>query len=174
MEWGTPVTVSTQSDHSDSGTNIFASDSRHHGGWSSHNSSHPAQSQNSREQGYAESPIPYRSAYVGPAVQLSHVPFVPGAAWHNDPQVRGEVDRGRSLDFYAIRDPLLLASWASFFRDQYIMTQKELDRAKYDRTSEVYRQVSSFLQRVQTHVLKTEEMETVFRRSPFSSDLVSL
>jgi hypothetical protein len=198
------------------GTNMCAADSRHHGGWSQPNSPHPAQSQNSREQGHAGSPIPYHPTGMGPtvrfshgpffpgaalhndpqvraevcreqghagspnpyhpagtmgppavhfsplpffpagaawhnhpqvraevsgeqghagslnpyypagmgpppAVHLSHVPLFPGAAWHNHPQARAEVDRGRSIDFYAVRDPLLLASWASFFRDQYIM-----------------------------------------------------
>jgi hypothetical protein len=98
---------------------------------------------------------------------------MPSTLPSRDPTIQRDIDRGLSIDFYTTGDPMLLASWASFFRDQYILAKNELTKAGYDRDAETYRRATYFLERVETRVLQTEAMKKVFRQYPLSNDPVS-
>jgi hypothetical protein len=110
----------------------------------------------------------------GYAQGTNHMPASPRSTLPpRDPNIQRDIDRGLSIDFYTTGDPMLLASWASFFRDQYILAKNELTKAGYDRDAETYRRATYFLERVETRVLQTEAMKKVFRQYPLSNDPVS-
>lgn len=85
-----------------------------------------------------------------------------------DPLVQQDIERGLRIDFYAETDAMLLASWASFFRDQFVEARQELARASYDRNAETYRRATHFVERVETKILKTNAMKLLFRRHPLT------
>jgi len=80
--------------------------------------------------------------------------------------VQQDIERGLQIDFYSERDLMTLASWASFFRDQYIETRSELSMARNDRTAEAYRRATGFVERVEMKILDTSAMKQIFRRLP--------
>jgi hypothetical protein len=82
--------------------------------------------------------------------------------------VQQYIERGLQIDFYSEGDHILLASWASFFRDQFIETRNELAKAKNDRTAEAYRRATGFVERVEMKVLETNAMKQIFRRWPIT------
>ena len=74
---------------------------------------------------------------------------------HSPPAAVEDIHRGSLINFYnSVHDPHLLASWASFFRDQYLMTNCELHKAK-------------FLHTVEKDILSCSSLEAVFRGNPF-------
>jgi hypothetical protein len=79
-----------------------------------------------------------------------------------------DIERGLQIDFYAEGDRMILASWASFFRDQFIETRNELANARNDRTAEAYRRATGFVERVEMKVLDTNAMKQIFRRLPIT------
>jgi hypothetical protein len=85
-----------------------------------------------------------------------------------DQLVQQDIERGLRIDFYSETDPMLLASWASFFRDQFIEARQELAKASYDRNAETYRRATHFVERVETKILKTNAMKQLFRRHPLT------
>ena len=72
-----------------------------------------------------------------------------------------DLHRGSSINFYGVHDPSVLASWASFFRDQYLMMNSELQKMH----SEL--QKTKFLNVVEKKILHSSSLEAVFRGSPF-------
>ena len=68
-----------------------------------------------------------------------------------------ELLRGGTINFYAIQDPMILAAWASFFRDQYTRFKKELD-------------VRDFLRTVETEIVPSLAIKEIFRILPFSDE----
>lgn len=85
-----------------------------------------------------------------------------------DQLVQQDIERGLRIDFYSETDPMLLASWASFFRDQFIEVRQELAKASFDRNAETYRRATHFVERVETKILKTNPMKLLFRRHPMT------
>ena len=83
--------------------------------------------------------------------------------------VQRNIERGLQIDFYSEGDPMILASWASFFRDQFIETRHELSKAKNDRTAEAYRRATGFVERVEMKILDTNAMKQIFRRLPITA-----
>ena len=83
--------------------------------------------------------------------------------------VQRDIERGLQIDFYSEGDPMTLASWASFFRDQFIETRHELSKAKNDRTAEAYRRATGFVERVEMKILDTNAMKQIFRRLPIAA-----
>ena len=79
-----------------------------------------------------------------------------------------DIERGISIDFYAERDPTLLASWASFFRDRFIEVRHELKKATFDRNAETYRRATHFAERVESKILVSSAAKQLFRRYPLT------
>jgi len=82
--------------------------------------------------------------------------------------VQQDIERGMGIDFYAESNPALLASWATFFRDQFIETRNLLARANNDRLAEAYRRATHFVERAETKVLETKAMKQFFRKHPLT------
>ncbi len=94
---------------------------------------------------------------------------VAGSAGNSDPLVQQDIERGLRIDFYSETDAMLLASWASFFRDQFVEARQELAKASFDRNAETYRRATHFVERVETKILKTNAMKQLFRRHPLTN-----
>jgi hypothetical protein len=125
-----------------------------------------------------------------PPVPCSFLPSAsqPPVSGADYPQANQDIQRGLSIDFYAVSDPLLVASWASFFRDQYlrVVAQEQGDQpsdvprtqdhcGQQQRQEEVdwRRDVDSFLTDVlASKVLRGPQMRYVFRQIPFSESKV--
>lgn len=119
-------------------------------------------------------------------------PFVPQppVSGADHPQLYQDIQRGLSIDFYGESNPLLVASWATFFRDQYRrvigQAQEGKESSAVPNTQNYYRQqqqgqqevdwrrdVDSFLKDVvASKVFFSPHMEHVFRQMPFSEDKV--
>ena len=87
-----------------------------------------------------------------------------------------EIERGLQLDFYSpaiLQQPMVLSAWASFFRNQYVALKEQLARSDFDRKAELYRRVTNVLEKVETKIVKSPQMEQVFRNDPFGSSMVS-
>lgn len=86
-----------------------------------------------------------------------------------DQVVQQDIERGLRIDFYSESNNMLLASWASFFRDQFVEARNQLAKANYDRTAESYRRATHFVERVEYKILNTGAMKQLFRRHPLTS-----
>jgi hypothetical protein len=108
------------------------------------------------------------------------------------PQLNRDIQRGLSINFYANPNPLMVASWATFFRDQYlrgVAQAQAQESSTVPRThnyngqqqqqqrqeQEVHwrRDVDSFFRDVlASKVLRSPHMEHVFQQMPFSESKV--
>jgi hypothetical protein len=79
-----------------------------------------------------------------------------------------DIERGLRIDFYTERDPTLLASWASFFRDRFLEVRHELTKATFDRNAETYRRATHFVERVESKVLDSSAIKQLFRKYPLT------
>jgi hypothetical protein len=119
-------------------------------------------------------------------------PFVPQppVSGADGPQLHQDIQRGLSIDFYADPNPLMVASWATFFRDQHLrvigraqerressvvpMTQKYNGKQQQGQQEVDWRRdVDSFITDVMaSKVFLSPHMERVFRQMPFSESKV--
>eukprot|EP00934_Nitzschia_sp_Nitz4_P007745 Nitzschia sp. Nitz4//scaffold232_size35869//33896//35704//NITZ4_007816-RA/size35869-snap-gene-0.49-mRNA-1//1//CDS//3329543357//7735//frame0 len=87
-----------------------------------------------------------------------------------DPLVQQDIQRGLQIDFYSEKDPGLLASWASFFRDQFIEARNQLAKANYDRNAETYRRVTHLVERVESKIIPSQSsFKRLYRQHPLTS-----
>ena len=120
-------------------------------------------------------------------------PYVPQppVSGADHPQVYQDIQRGLSIDFYADPNPLMVASWATFFRDQYLrvigqaregkessavpLTQNYYGQQQQGQQEVDWRRIyaDSFLKNVlASKVFLSPDMEHVFRQMPFSEEKV--
>ena len=97
----------------------------------------------------------------------------------DDPQSKADLARGLRINFYQVADPLLLASWTSFFRDQYLATNGELQQKEGSASggtscSDTSCRVGSFVLRLnQFQILESEAFKRLYRQYPLMLTPVS-
>jgi hypothetical protein len=85
----------------------------------------------------------------------------------------GDMDRGLGIDFYHVGDHRLLASWASYYRDQFIQVKSNLERLqrKHDQVQDQLRRRDAdlFVRMIdEQRFLESKEVRDLFLKKPFN------